>query len=89
MTRSGDGGASTGREADSGALARAANSLLRHAAQAESAGFIEGALHLAASALAVPVERFDQEPWCLGFQNGTWVRGRIKRTHFDAWIERL
>ncbi len=81
--------AKAGRVDHSGALARAARAMLRHAAQVEGAGFIEGALHLSAQSLTVPVERFDQAPWLLGFQNGTWSRGDWRAHQLDDYLLHL
>jgi P4 family phage/plasmid primase-like protien len=72
--------AQAGRVSDVKAMTKAATALLRHTKQVESKAFIEGALHLAAGLLAVETERFDQKPWLIGFQNGTWDKG-IWREH--------
>lgn len=72
--------AKAGRESDAKAMSKAATALLRHTKQVESKAFIEGALHLAAGLLAVETEQFDQKPWVIGFQNGTWEKG-IWREH--------
>jgi putative DNA primase/helicase len=72
--------AQAGRESDAKAMSKAAIALLRHTKQAESKAFIEGALHLAAGLLAVETEQFDQKPWLIGFQNGTWDKG-VWREH--------
>ncbi len=69
-----------GRESDVKAMSKAATALLRHTKQVESKAFIEGALHLAAGLLAVETEQFDQKPWLIGFQNGTWDKG-VWREH--------
>jgi P4 family phage/plasmid primase-like protien len=71
--------AQAGRASDVKAMSKAATALLRHTKQVESKAFIEGALHLAAGLLAVETEQFDQKPWVIGFQNGTWDR--------DVWRE--
>ncbi len=72
--------AKVGRESDVKAMSKAATALLRHTKQVESKAFIEGALHLAAGLLAVETEQFDQKPWLIGFQNGTWDKG-VWREH--------
>lgn len=72
--------AQAGRESDAKAMSKAATALLRHTKQVESKAFIEGALHLAAGLLAVETEQFDQKPWLIGFQNGTWDKG-VWREH--------
>ncbi len=68
--------AQAGRESDAKAMSAAATALLRHTKQVEGKAFIEGALHLAAGILTVEVDRFDQKPWVIGFQNGTWDKGQ-------------
>ncbi len=78
--------AQDGRETDAKAMSAAAAALLRHTKQAESKQFIEGALHLAAGLLTVETERFDQKPWVIGFQNGTWARGQWREHRRDDYL---
>jgi P4 family phage/plasmid primase-like protien len=72
--------AQAGRAKDADAMSKAAKAHGRHTKQVESKAFIEGALHLAAGILAVETELFDQKPWVIGFQNGTWDKG-VWREH--------
>ncbi len=81
--------AQDGRETDAKAMSNAAAALLRHTKQAESKQFIEGALHLAAGLLTVETERFDQKPWVIGFQNGTWARGHWREHRRDDYLLHL
>lgn len=78
--------AQAGRESDVKAMSKAATALLRHTKQVESKQFIEGALHLAAGLLTVETERFDQKPWVIGFQNGTWARGQWREHRRDDYL---
>jgi P4 family phage/plasmid primase-like protien len=80
--------AQAGRESDAKAMSAAA-ALLRHTKQVESKAFIEGALYLAAGLLAVEVERFDQKPWIVGFQNGTWDKGQWREHRRDDYLLHL
>ncbi len=68
-----------GRPKDATAMSKAATALLRKSKQAESKAFIKDALHLAAGLLTVETSQFDQKPWLIGFQNGTWDK--------DIWRE--
>lgn len=70
--------ARAGRGADAEAMARAATSHTKHAKQAETKNFLEGALHFAAGEdrLRVTPDAFDQRPWLLGFENGVWDAGQ-------------
>jgi putative DNA primase/helicase len=81
--------AQAGRESDAKAMSKAATALLRHTKQVESKAFIEGALHLAAGILAVETEQFDQKPWLIGFQNGTWDKGVWREHRRDDYLLHL
>jgi len=81
--------AKAGRESDAKAMSKAATALLRHTKQVESKMFIEGALHLAAGLLAVETEQFDQKPWLIGFQNGTWDKGIWREHRRDDFLLHL
>jgi putative DNA primase/helicase len=81
--------AQAGRESDAAAMSRAAVGLLRHTKQVESKAFIEGALHLAAGLLVVETERFDQKPWIIGFQNGTWDKGKWREHRREDYLLHL
>lgn len=81
--------AQAGRETDAKAMSRAAGAHLRHSKQVESKAFIEGALHLAAGLLTVPIETFDQKPWLIGFQNGTWDKGQFREHRREDYLLHL
>jgi len=81
--------AQSGRESDVKAMSKAATALLRHTKQVESKAFIEGALHLAAGLLAVETEQFDQKPWLIGFQNGTWDKGEWRAHRREDFLLHL
>jgi putative DNA primase/helicase len=81
--------AKAGRDTDAKAMGAAAAALLRHTKKAESRAFIEGALHLAAGILTVETERFDQKPWIIGFQNGTWDRGQWREHRREDYLLHL
>ena len=81
--------AQAGRGSDAKAMGTAAWTLLRHTKQVESKAFIEGALYLAAGLLAVEVERFDQKPWIIGFQNGTWDKGQWREHRREDYLLHL
>ena len=81
--------AQAGRETDVKAMSKAATALLRHTKQVESKAFIEGALHLAAGLLAVETEQFDQKPWLIGFQNGTWDKGEWREHRREDFLLHL
>jgi putative DNA primase/helicase len=70
-------------------MSAAAAALLRHTKQVESKAFIEGALYLAAGLLAVEIERFDQKPWVIGFQNGTWDKGQWRDHRREDYLFHL
>jgi P4 family phage/plasmid primase-like protien len=67
--------AEAGRGTDSAAMAHSAKELLTHAKQTEGAAFIEAALFLASDKLSVPVSTFEQTPFLLGCEGGTWCEG--------------
>ncbi len=81
--------AQAGRTSDVKAMSKAATALLRHTKQVESKAFIEGALHLAAGLLAVETEQFDQKPWLIGFQNGTWDKGEWREHRREDFLLHL
>jgi P4 family phage/plasmid primase-like protien len=80
------------RSMDADAMSRAAVALLKHAKQCETRNFIDGALHLAAgdeTTLRVTHDAFDQKPWVIGFQNGTWARGQWRDHRRDDYLLHL
>ncbi len=81
--------AKTGRAKDADAMSKAAKAHGRHTKQVESKAFIEGALHLAAGLLAVETEQFDQKPWLIGFQNGTWDKGHWREHRREDFLLHL
>jgi P4 family phage/plasmid primase-like protien len=81
--------AQAGRPTDAAAMSKAATAHLRHTKQVESKAFIEGALHLAAGLLAVETEQFDQKPWVIGFQNGTWDKGEWREHRREDYLLHL
>lgn len=83
--------AKNGRGADAEALSRAAASHTKHAKQAETKNFLEGALHFAAGAkqVRVPPDAFDQRPWLLGFQNGVWDAGEWREHRREDFLLNL
>jgi P4 family phage/plasmid primase-like protien len=81
--------AQAGRAKDADAMSKAAKAHGRHTKQIESKAFIEGALHLAAGLLAVETELFDQKPWLIGFQNGTWDKGQFREHRREDYLLHL
>ncbi len=81
--------AQAGRESDAKAMSKAAAGLLKHTKQIESKAFADGALHFAAGLLAVETERFDQKPWVIGFQNGTWDKGQWREHRREDYLLHL
>jgi P4 family phage/plasmid primase-like protien len=75
--------AAANRVTDASALSAAAGELLKHARQVEGKSFIDGALHLAAGVLRCSHSTFDQKPWRIGFQNGTWDKGEWREHRRD------
>jgi P4 family phage/plasmid primase-like protien len=75
-----------GRPKDAAAMSSAATKHARHAKQAETKNFTDGALHFAAGILAVDTSLFDQKPWIIGFQNGTWAHGEWREHRRDDYL---
>jgi P4 family phage/plasmid primase-like protien len=81
-----------GRAQDADAMSRAAVALLRHVKQCETRNFIDGALHFAAgdaTKIRVAHTAFDQKPWVIGFQNGTWAQGQWGKHRRDDYLTHL
>ncbi len=78
--------AQAGRASDAKAMSKAAFALLRHAKKVEGKAYIVDSLHLAAGLLAVETEQFDQKPWVIGFQNGTWDKGQWREHRREDYL---